>query len=226
MKLVFRREEPGPAASGLAGPVVILTLIAILIVTGCTDSNPQLQGSTTTFTEQRNENPAREVTAAVRTGAVTAAQAITQPAAGPVSSTGVIRLDAISDMNAGEKFTISGTTSMPEGSEILWQVIPDTGLPPEGLDPDSTMSVGGNYLVTRGNGTMNRITIAVDPGGLVPGRYAVIAGKAKERTPDKMVFEIEKDFGYAYFSLKQAGMPRAARLSPSAGNTSTEYPDW
>jgi hypothetical protein len=193
-----QQMKAGRMLTGLA----ILAAIAILATAGCTDTTAGQQVPATTFSEMHSENPAVEVTAAVRSGTITATQGTTQPASAPVSSTGVVMVDPVGDKNTGETFTLSGTTSLPEKTMLIWQVLPDTGTAPTGIDGNSMMAVGGNAPVTQGNGTMNRISIPVDLGRLVPGRYAVIAGKAKEGTDGKVGFEIGNDYSYTYFHIK------------------------
>ena len=148
------------------------------------------------------EHPAAGTTTTTRITTVSSAQKTAQPTSGPVSSTGVIQVDPISDKNAGDTFTLTGTTSLPAGTNILWQIIPDTGTPPTGPDGNSMMSVGGNYLVAEGEDTSNRISLAVDLGRLVPGKYVAIVGKMKGDPASVPVFEMEKDYGYAYFSIQ------------------------
>jgi len=126
----------------------------------------------------------------------------TGPARAPVSSTGVIKLDPISDMTAGEQFVITGTTSLPEGSVLLWQVMPDTGTPPAGLDGDSRMSIGGNNFVTKGDGEKNRISLTVFKNELIPGKYVAIVGNMKGDPAKGVTFEMGNDFAYTYFTLK------------------------
>lgn len=177
----------------IAGLILFMTIV-LIVMTGCTDSAMEQQGPATPVHEKQGENPAVTTNAAITTPEA--------PAQKPVSSTGVINIDPVTDKTTGDTFTLTGTTSLPAGTEILWQVMPDTGSPPTGLDMDSTMSVGGNVLVTQGDGTSNRIAIPVDLGRLVQGKYTVVAGKAKEHLPDKMVFEIGNDFGYAFLRIK------------------------
>jgi hypothetical protein len=114
----------------------------------------------------------------------------------------VIKLDPIGDKKTGDTFTLTGTTSLPEGTNIFWQIMPDTGTPPTGLNGESMMSVGGNYLVTKGDGALNRIALAVDLGRLIPGKYVAIVGKMKGDQTTGIVFEIGNDYGYTYFTLK------------------------
>ena len=64
------------------------------------------------------------------------------------------------------------------------------------------MSVGGNNQVTKGDTPPNRISLAVDLGRLVPGKYVAIVGKMKGDATTGMVFEIGNDYGYTYFTLK------------------------
>jgi hypothetical protein len=180
--------------------LVLLIMIATIAVAGCTDSAHDRQIQETTTHDQPAMNPASGTAVATKTTASPVKTTRAVPA--PVSSTGVIKIDPIGDKKTGETFTLTGTTSLPEGTSIIWQIMPDTGTPPTGLDPDSQMSVGGNYLVTKGDGTLNRISLAVDLGRLVPGKYVAIVGKMKGDQTTGMVFEIGNDYGYTSFTLK------------------------
>jgi len=182
--------------------LVLLVTIATILLAGCTDSSQDRQSQVAPTGTQQIEKTTMHTTATTKTVTGAAPQKTAQPASTPVSSTGVIKIDPISDKNTGDTFTLTGTTSLPEGTNIFWQILPDTGTPPTGLDGDSMMSVGGNYQVTKGDGTSNRIALAVDLGRLVPGKYVAIVGKMKGDETSGIVFEIGKDFGYTYFTLK------------------------
>jgi hypothetical protein len=186
--------------------LAILLILSTIAIAGCVDSAQEPQeGRATSTGDVYTEHPATGATTTTRIATVPATQRTAQPASGPFSSTGVIRVDPISDKNAGDTFTLTGTTSLPAGTNLLWQILPDTGTPPTGPDGNSMMSVGGNYLVTKGEGTSNRISLSVDLGRLVPGKYVAIVGKMKGDPASAPVFEIEKDYGYTGFTIKQAG---------------------
>lgn len=183
--------------------ICLTVIIAFVIVTlaGCVDSAQSQQSQVIPAGNQQNENPVPATAVATRTK-VPEPQKTTSSASKPVSSTGVITIDPISDKNTGDKFTLTGTTSLPAGTNILFQIMPDTGTPPTGLDKDSMMSVGGNNQVTKGDGTLNRVSLAIDLGRLVPGKYVAIVGKMKGDETTGIVFEIGNDYSYTYFTLK------------------------
>jgi hypothetical protein len=182
--------------------LVLLTVVMIIASAGCTDAVEERQSGSTSAGNIQTGHTAPNSTAAGKNITVPSSPHTTGPLSVPVSATGILTIDPVADKNTGEKFTLTGTTGLPSGTVIFWQILPDTGSPPAGLDGSSMMSVGGNYLVTPGEGTKNRIAIAVDLGRLVPGRYAAIVGKAKEQEPDRLDWEIGKDYGYTYFTLK------------------------
>ena len=185
--------------------ITILIIFATIAIAGCVDSAQEQQDQVTSTGDEQTVQPAAGTTTTTRIATVSSTQNTAQPTSEPVSSTGVIRVDPISDKNTGDKFTFTGTTSLPAGTNILWQILPDTGTPPTGPDGSSMMSVAGNYQVTKGEGTSNRISLSVDLGRLVPGKYVAIIGKMKGDPASAPVFEIDKDYGYAYFTIKQAG---------------------
>jgi hypothetical protein len=181
--------------------LVILMILSAIATAGCLDSSQEPQSGVTSPGGAYAKPPATGTTITTRIATESVTQTLAQPASAPVSSTGVIRVDPITDKNTGEKFTLTGTTSLPAGTNILWQIMPDTGTPPTGLDGSSMMSVGGNYLVADGDGTSNRISLSIDLGRLVPGKYVAIVGKMKGDETSGTVFEIGKDYGYTFFTV-------------------------
>jgi hypothetical protein len=188
--------------------LVLIIVVAFIAFAGCTDTAGEQGGKEVPAITKQSENPVAATAAMTTRTTVPTKQKTAQPTSTPFSSTGVIRIEPISDRNTGDTFTITGTTSLPERTNILMQIMPDTGTPPKGLDPDSMMSVGGNYQVMKGEGTTNRIAVAVDLGRLIPGKYVAIVGKMKGDPASAPVFEIDKDYAYAYFTIKQAGETR------------------
>jgi outer membrane murein-binding lipoprotein Lpp len=171
-------------------------VVATLIIAGCLGSAP---GPVTATNEKQNEHPAAGTTVATRTTALPAPMKTAQPTPAPGLSTAGIAIDPIGDKKTGEHFLLTATTSLPVGTNLIWQILPDTGTPPAGLDKDSMMSIVGNNLVTKGDGATNRIAQNVDLGRLVPGKYVVIVGEMKGGLSD---FEIGSRYGYTYFTLK------------------------
>lgn len=180
--------------------LVLLVTIATILLAGCTDTARDQQDQVAAT--QPAADPAPGTAAATRPTTHPATVKTTPAAPAPFSSTGVIKIDPIGDRKTGETFTLTGTTSLPAGTSIFWQVLPDTGTPPTGVDPDSRMSVAGNYQVTTGDGPLNRIAISIDLGRLVPGRYVAIVGTMKGDPAAKPVFEIGNDYAYTYITLK------------------------
>jgi len=149
--------------------------------------------------DKQSENHAAGTTVTIRTTTVAAPLKTLQPMPASGLSTRGITIDPIGDKKTGEKFLLAATTSLPVGTNLFWQVLPDTGTPPTGLDGSSQMSVGGNNLVIKGDGTANRISQAVDLGRLVPGKYVVIVGEMKGDFSD---FKIGDRYGYTYVTLR------------------------
>ena len=100
------------------------------------------------------------------------------PVQATVTEDDYISIDAIGDHSVGDQFLITGTTSLPAGVEMIWQIMPDTGKAPSGIDLNVT-GILANSVVTKGDGTVNRISLAVDTTGMSPGQYVVIAGEMK-----------------------------------------------
>jgi len=186
------QQKSGPVLIGLA-----LLIVATLVIAGCVGSTSGQQSQATATNVQQSEAHAAGTTVAPRTTTATVPLKTTTSTPAPGLSTAGIALDPIGDKKTGDKFILTATTSLPAGTEVMWQILPDTGTPPTGLDGNSMMSVGGNNVVTKGTGTSNRISQNVDLGRLVPGKYVVIVGERKGNE-----FAIGSRFGYTYFTLK------------------------
>ncbi len=191
-----------PKSGNMLICLAMLIVVATMVSAGCMDTTPGPQGQTTATYDQQVASPASGTAATTRITTAPAPLKTTPSAPAPVSSTGVIKIDPIGDKNTGDTFTLTGTASLPAGTNIIWQILPDTGTPPTGIDGNSQMSVGGNNQVTQGDGTRNRISLAVQLGRLVPGKYVAIVGKMKGDPATGTVFEIGNDYGYTYFTLK------------------------
>ena len=177
--------------------LALLIVIATLVSAGCLASTPDPQSQTTATHDQQSKNPAASTAVTTRTTTAPAPLKTTTPAPAPGLSTAGVAIGPIGDKKTGEHFLLTAATSLPLGTEVMWQILPDTGSPPTGLDGASQMSLTGNNLVTKGDGTSNRISQDVDLGRLVPGKYVVIVGEKKGNE-----FEIGNRYGYTYFTLK------------------------
>jgi hypothetical protein len=118
------------------------------------------------------------------------------PAQATITTGDYIHLDAIGDRSVGDQFLLTGTTSLPVGTVVLLQVMPDTGTPPAGTNK-TALGSGGNGLVTKGDGTANRVSFAVDMTLQKPGKWVALVGKMNGEA-----FEVENPTGTAYFTLK------------------------
>jgi len=122
------------------------------------------------------------------------------PVQATITKDDYIRLNAIGDKKVGDQFLITGTTSLPVGTTLIWEVMPDTGTPPTGLDLNAT-GIMANNAVTKGDGTSNRVSLAVDMNGYAPGKWVAFVGVMKGE-PNSGRIEIEKLTGSACFTLK------------------------
>lgn len=107
-----------------------------------------------------------------------------------------ITVKPIGDLSVGAQFLITGTTSLPVGASLLWQVMPDTGTAPTGINM-TAMGLAGSNMVTKGVGTMNQVSFAADMNQMPAGKWVVLVGVMKEGD-----FEVEDPIATAYFTLK------------------------
>jgi hypothetical protein len=118
----------------------------------------------------------------------------------PVTKDGYIRLNAIGDKKVGDQFLITGTTSLPAGVNLIWQVIPYTGTNPAGLDLNAK-GIMANNPVTKGESAVNRVSLAADMGNMERGEYIVMVGPMKG-DPENRDIAMGDPVGSARFTLK------------------------
>ncbi len=100
------------------------------------------------------------------------------PVQSTVTKDDYIRINAIGDRSVGDQFLVTGTTSLPAGTGLIWEIMPYTGTIPTGLDLNAK-GIMANNPVTKGDGTANRVSLAVDLGNFAPGEYVAIVGEMK-----------------------------------------------
>ena len=111
-----------------------------------------------------------------------------------------LTIDAIGNRVVGDQFLMTGTTSLPAGTGLIWQIMPYTGTIPTSLDMNAT-GIMANSPVTKGDDTANRVSLAVDMADQPPGEYLVIVGEMEGdiTTGDIRIGDLT---GSALFSLK------------------------
>jgi hypothetical protein len=151
----------------------------------------------TATTDKQGEQPAVAGTTVITMITTAPLKTVQTPA--PVLSTG-ITLDPIGDVYDGEEYLITGNTSLPVGTELILQLMPDTGIPPNGTDKQAIGgSSGGTGFIIEGDGVSNRIRIQGSMGGQPPGKWVALVGEMKGTYSD---FQIGEHYGYAYFTLR------------------------
>jgi hypothetical protein len=88
----------------------------------------------------------------------------------------VITVQPIGDRKQGDVFLISGTTTLPEGTLLMYKVYPDYFEDPSKRSAASTArpsGIAGDTIVTRGDGATNKWSCALDTGGYEKSRYIV-----------------------------------------------------
>jgi hypothetical protein len=121
------------------------------------------------------------------------------PVQAPVTKDDYIRINTIGNRAVGDQFLITGITSLPVGTGLIWQIMPYTGTIPTALDLNAT-GIMANNAVTKGDGTANRVSLAVDTGNQAPGEYIVLVGEMKG-DPSKMDIRIGDLVGSTRFTM-------------------------
>jgi hypothetical protein len=126
------------------------------------------------------------------------------PVKATITKDDFIRINAIGDRSLGDQFLITGTTSLPAGTEIMWEVTPASFTTDPDQQTGTFTGVMANSQVSKGTGNTNRVTFALDTYVLLPGQYNVsvstIAGdltRGDFRTGDLM--------GSGLFTLRDSG---------------------
>ncbi|PWR74736.1 hypothetical protein [Methanospirillum lacunae] len=85
---------------------------------------------------------------------------------------GYISLNTIDPKKTGDKFLIRGSTNLPVGTNVLWEIGPDqTQVSPQYSNEYTYLS--SNSMVVKGDDTLNRVSHAIDTISFKPGMYNV-----------------------------------------------------
>jgi hypothetical protein len=144
-----------------------------------------------------------------------------------------IRIDLIGDKNAGDKFTITGTTDLPAGTEILFQVY-SASFEPTAANPQTSgffTGATGTVTVTQGTGGMNRWSADLDTSTFEPTEYrvtaAVFTGDAKKgdfstgMVTDKTLFTLRPASGTGSTSQRSDNTVTGGILIDPIGDVTT-----
>ena len=157
---------------------------------------------TPTGTPQSETPAVTTIVTIMTTPAPTLQKTLARPTTG--SSDGVIQLDPIGVIYSGENYVITGTTSLPVGTDLILQMRPDDGTTPTGYDKEAGGSDEGTAQIRAGNGTVNRIVFegSITPGGqngVYQGKWVAVVGNGIGNGHD---FEMGTHIGYAYFTME------------------------
>jgi hypothetical protein len=147
-------------------------IIAILAIAGYTESAPDGQGGKGTTTEKQSMDTGAKTVTTTRTTSISS-----QPAKDPVLPGAVITFDPVGEKKIGDPLLITGTTSLPAGTNLFWQIRNDTGIPPTGIDMSSRIGIMANNQVAKDSGTSNQISLSVEAKNtkdLKSGKYVII----------------------------------------------------
>ncbi|MFA6332806.1 MAG: hypothetical protein WCX22_07640, partial [Methanoregula sp.] len=138
---------------------------------------------------------------ATKTTAAPAPPKTAQPASAPVQYNGVITIDPVGDHKTGDTFTITGITSLSVGTNLFWDIAPDTGIAPKGIDMNQQIGIMANNQVAKGSGTSNQVSLDVDLKDMPSGKYVVIV-VSLEGDPMTVDPSTGTLAGYTYMTVK------------------------
>lgn len=184
--------------------LTMLIAIAMITIAGCVGSVQEPQSKVTPVSNVQTGHPTATTAITTRPANVPATKTTTTLVSSSVPSNGVITFDPTSDKKTGDTFRITGTTSLPAGTNLFWQVRPDTVTPPTGIDMNSRMGIMANNQVTKGSSAANQVSLSVDAKDtkdLAAGKYVVLAVSLKG---DPMTTDPTTGImaGYTYITLK------------------------
>lgn len=184
--------------------LAIIITLATLAVAGCTESATDQQGQMPVASEKQIEKPVAKTTVTLRTPSIPVQTVSTQSVPDLALPGAVITFDRVGEKKTGDSLFITGTTSLPAGTNLFWQIRQDTGSAPTGLDMSSRMGIMANNQVTKGDGTSNRVALSVDAKDtkdLVTGKYValVVSFKGDPMTVDPATGTLA---GYTYLTLE------------------------
>jgi len=181
---------------------LILTIaIAAILVAGCTGTASVKQGQATSSGSSEGGQVTAGTAAPVKATAVPTSLKTAQPVSTQAPSAKVLSFNPVSDKKTGDKFTITGTTSLPANTDLFWEIIPDPGTPPTSVDINAQIGIMANNYVLKENATVNRVALDVDTKDMKPGKYVVIVASLKgdPMTTDPSTGTLA---GYTYFTLR------------------------
>ena len=94
-----------------------------------------------------------------------------------------ISVDPVSDKNVGDQFTITGTTSLPAGTEILAEVYPAYYEDQKGTGSGEFTGATGTITIAGGNGGANTWSFPLDTSTFKPMEYLVTISSFKGDHP-------------------------------------------
>ena len=121
----------------------------------------------------------------------------------------------------GEKLLVTGTTSLPEGTELTYLVIPQSNasvftvdVKTGNRDVREGLTRSGVIRVLSGTGGVNRLSFAMDSGEFIPGEYIIIV-TLESISPEKI--GLQSPFDTAPLIVKEAILNSAASAVEKAG---------
>ena len=116
--------------------------------------------------------------------------------------TPVITVTPIGDHNVGDKFTITGTTNLAVGDNVLFTVRSSSFQPTDKTQGAAFAGASGTVQVTQGTSGLNAVSFDVDASTFKPDEYLVTADSVGLPNTNQAV-------GTALFNVLQASAPTA-----------------
>jgi trimeric autotransporter adhesin len=110
----------------------------------------------------------------------------------------VITIDPVGDRHVGDKFTITASTNLAVGDEVLFEVYSSSFQPTQKSQSGAFSGATGTVTVTQGTGGLNQLSFDVDASTFKPDEYLVTATAV-----------LQDATGTALFNVLEASAPTA-----------------
>jgi len=102
----------------------------------------------------------------------------------------VINVDPVGDRHVGDKFTITGTTNLAVGDDVLFEVYSSSFQPTQKSQSGAFSGATGTVKVVKGDGGLNKVSFDIDASTFKPDEYLVKASAVLQSATGTALFNV------------------------------------
>ena len=102
----------------------------------------------------------------------------------------IITIDPVGDRHVGDKFTITATTNLAVGDDVLFEVYSSSFQPTQKSQSGAFSGATGTVTVTQGTGGLNQLSFPVDASTFKPDEYLVTATAVLQDATGNALFNV------------------------------------